>query len=250
MASLMVLGLGRIKFYLYYCLGLDSGDVTKRQLCKFLDEGCVVFDVGANHGEFTKSVLESYPNAKVYAFDIQSELKDKFLALKENSYEVSFHGRGLSEASGWASIDRQRVGDRKAKLGIGIDRQVKMSTVDIEISRLRLSSLDLLKIDTEGHDLLVLKGASKSLSENKITYIIFEVLASNNQQSFGVQTPTLKDFIDYLEKYNFYYFYRVSPVLGLIPLRHATKTQKHVTNILATKVPLKLYRRISKQKKH
>jgi hypothetical protein len=51
---------------------------------------------------------------------------------------------------------------------------VQVTTVDDMMDKLRLQHLFLLKIDTEGFDILVLEGARKALTAHKIDVVLFE----------------------------------------------------------------------------
>lgn len=52
--------------------------------------------------------------------------------------------------------------------------QVVTTTLDAYADRFRLDTIALIKIDTEGHDLAVLRGAHRLLAENRITIAQFE----------------------------------------------------------------------------
>jgi hypothetical protein len=62
-----------------------------------------------------------------------------------------------------------------------------------------ISIIHLLKIDTEGHELEVLKGAANMLRENRIRAIQFEFNEMN-----VVSRVFFKDFCDLLPNYKFY----------------------------------------------
>ncbi len=56
-----------------------------------------------------------------------------------------------------------------------ITRKIKMITIDKIIELHKLNNVKLIKIDTEGAEYQVLKGAITSLSNAKIPYIIAEI---------------------------------------------------------------------------
>jgi hypothetical protein len=51
---------------------------------------------------------------------------------------------------------------------------IEVKTIDYVINELKTASIDLLKIDVEGYEIEVLKGACKSLTEKKINFIYLE----------------------------------------------------------------------------
>ena len=54
------------------------------------------------------------------------------------------------------------------------DILLEVSTLDLELSKLNQSAIDFLKIDAEGFDLRVMKGAMDLIKQNKIKIIQFE----------------------------------------------------------------------------
>lgn len=148
-----------------------------------------VFDVGANIGQYSDLLLK-YSNARVFAFEpmeeafkllLSSQLKNKRLvpfnfALGSYEYETDiFFG---SETDQLATISPEvlqiaYVGRNNSK-----SRRIKVRTLDqvfFEIQHQnQVTKLDLIKIDTEGFELDVLKGASNVLTYVKPKAIILE----------------------------------------------------------------------------
>jgi hypothetical protein len=67
--------------------------------------------------------------------------------------------------------------------------RVPLTTVDAMMRSLQLQRLFMLKIDTEGFDPLVLRGARKSLAEHKVDLLLFEY---NDGGVWGADGLTLK----------------------------------------------------------
>jgi FkbM family methyltransferase len=55
-----------------------------------------------------------------------------------------------------------------------IETAVAVSTLDAEAERLGLLQIDLLKVDAEGHDFAVLRGARRLLAEKRIRFVQWE----------------------------------------------------------------------------
>ncbi|MGV3765446.1 MAG: FkbM family methyltransferase [Chitinophagaceae bacterium] len=146
----------------------------------------IIFDVGANVGGFTsvamKTFLESQiPNPiKIYAFE---PLPDTFGELQANLSKLencTLVNSGLSETTGTAEI----FYDPKRNTCASLHDRYEMNTpskINIELMRLdtymetnQIKKIDLLKIDTEGHELSVLKGAGAYLHPESIRNIQFE----------------------------------------------------------------------------
>lgn len=68
----------------------------------------------------------------------------------------------------------------RESLGIGVAKghatvPVRQTTVDLLLKEHQLSKVDILTIDTEGHDPAVLRGAQGALSEGRVRFLVFEV---------------------------------------------------------------------------
>lgn len=148
-----------------------------------------VFDVGANIGQYSEMFLK-YSRARVFAFEpmlasfdrlLSIQLQNKRIvpfnfALGAHDYETDiFFG---SESDQLATISPEvlqipYVGRNNSK-----SRRIKVRTLDqvfLEIQhQYNVTKLDCIKIDAEGFELDVLKGASLVLTEIKPKAIILE----------------------------------------------------------------------------
>ena len=145
-----------------------------------------VFDVGANEGAFlalVRSELAGLP-ARIHAFEPGAET---FRALSARAAGVpdivlSQVALGSVEESRPLYSDRaasplaslyQRDLDRYA---IAMDRveTVSVTTVDRYCETRGVERIDLLKLDVEGHELEVLRGAKRMLRERRVRMVTFE----------------------------------------------------------------------------
>lgn len=88
---------------------------------------------------------------------------------------------------------------------------VKVSTVDFLIGQYSLESIDLLKIDTEGNEYKVLRGAEQAIAGKAIKVIHFEF----NEMNL-VSRVKFRDFWDILKGYN---LFRILPGGRLLPIK-------------------------------
>jgi FkbM family methyltransferase len=215
-------------------IGINSSDFNQRLLKHVLKDrqDLIVFDVGANVGNFTKKVFSSYPHAQVFAFEPQTDLETHF-GIYSNKRFV-FCPLALSDMPGVQGVFRRFSGDPNAKLipSPGIS-PVQVSTVDDEIRRFQVERINLLKIDTEGNDFNVIKGASLALKNHKIDYILFEIVS---ELLMSKTYPT--DVEAFLRLHGFNHFYRTTPHMGVIPLKKLHNYQLETQNILASKIDL------------
>jgi len=205
---------------------------------RYIREGAVVFDVGANKGEWTKAVLGLGPKI-VYMFEPQKSCVEKFLrpmestcckvidsAIGDHEGEIDFYSP--SEDAGNASIY-----NRRDTCFVGQNFQpskVRISTLDAFIAAAKLPRIDFVKIDVEGHDLFVLKGARNSIKGRIIRAISFEF------GSAGVYSRVFfRDIWDFLSE-NDYRIYRILPGGELVEIDSYYEDLEHfrgVSNYIA-----------------
>lgn len=170
----------------------------------------VLLDVGANIGKYAIALSREFPDAKIFSFEPN---KNTFDILKQNVKEkAECINAGLgselktgkiytyedSVTSEHASIysDVFKVFHEAKKI---VDLDFEMITVDNFCTQRGIKEIDLLKIDTEGNELEVLKGCGKMLSEDRIKIIQFE---------FGecdvFSRVFLRDFYEMLSNYRIY----------------------------------------------
>jgi len=146
----------------------------------------VLFDVGANIGKYTSALLEVFtkPNVKIHAFEPSAatfaQLNERFC----RDRRVETHKFGFSDKrtvrrlyadqslSGLASLYKRRLGHRN--INLHSSETVKLTTIDAFCRKHAIHQVHFLKLDVEGHELSVLKGARRMLESGKISYIQWE----------------------------------------------------------------------------
>lgn len=168
-------------------------------LRQVIAEPKVIFDVGANVGQSARRYLKEFPEATVYSFEPV-----------EASYRMLV-----------ANVGRDLGSDRPARFqpencALGAKAsQARMNTIDgpsdmfqitadgneaIRISTVDawgdvVKRIDFMKIDTEGHDLEVLKGAERMLREKRIAAIQVEA-GMNPHNDRHVPLEAFKTFLE------------------------------------------------------
>lgn len=153
---------------------------------QFSGDTFVLFDVGANVGDFSLDAIRSFKQAQknknmvVHAFEpIPSSFKSlqETLAKEKDCFIVNM---GLSENAGQAEMFYDDEANKCASLYMrkelspGSTATIALDRLDAYMDRNNIKKIDLLKIDTEGHELSVLKSAGKYLHPGIITAIQFE----------------------------------------------------------------------------
>ena len=150
----------------------------------------VVFDVGANMGEWTKALLRQMPanlerNARIFLFE---PIPDTFEKLRANLAE--FDAGGLAKAFNIALSDEPGTAEMVVLSDTGGTNslefdgklaQAALGRISVEKTTLaefcgsqNIRHVHLLKCDTEGHDAKVLQGARPMLEAEAIDVAQFE----------------------------------------------------------------------------
>ena len=162
-----------------------------------------IFDVGANIGQTSIFLNQYFPKANIYAFE---PVLDTYLALQQNciSYEnVSPQKLALADKKSTKTIalyDNSELNTLVSESKASVSKkaryeQVQIETVDNFCNTNCISSIDILKMDVQGYEMNVLKGASQILLDSKIKFIYSEI--SFNKNNFECQEfSELKDFLE------------------------------------------------------
>jgi FkbM family methyltransferase len=149
------------------------------------------------------------------------------LALSSSSGSGRLHkAPGLS---GLNSLTKRRLDH--FDIDMSESEEVNIQTLDLYTLERKIKEIDFLKIDVEGHELDVLKGAEKLLSNGSIKCIQFEFGGCN------IDTRTyFQDFWYLLAELFNYTIYRITP-LGLIKVDRYRELDEIflTTNYLAVK---------------
>jgi FkbM family methyltransferase len=154
----------------------------------------VFFDVGANQGQTINKMGNHYPDAKIYAFEPS---KNCFESLKLNfkKKNISLHNLAIGSSCSqlefneysWSALN-SLLKRAYGSANILETYLVDVVTIDDFCKNNAVSHINLLKTDTEGFELNVLKGASETMSRNKIQFVYVEIFFNENyvgQSSFG-----------------------------------------------------------------
>lgn len=140
----------------------------------------LLLDVGANKGDWTAEALgfaRSHINIHVHAFEPSLATRSMLTARFKESDEVTVEPYALSETVGEATFYSQDngAGTNSLSPSSGLNAEVvKVTTIDRFLQQTEIGVVSMVKIDTEGFDLLVLRGAEKSLRDGRIDVVQFE----------------------------------------------------------------------------
>lgn len=146
-----------------------------------LNSDDIVFDIGANIGEFTFFLSTIVSDGLIYAFEPQKKPFKMLRAVSMNMKAVVPNNKGFSSSTGEttlfipivegfvshteASLD-PRFNDysgyeRRTKSKNSIQETIRLTTLDDFCETNFLDRLDFIKVDVEGHELEILNGGSR-----------------------------------------------------------------------------------------
>ena len=168
----------------------------------------IIFDVGAHYGESINYLKEHFPKSTIYSFEPDP---DSFSILSGKTVPgVHYFNLALASKEGVSTFFRNKISHTNSLLKVNLDSrdsigvanakskgdneyfqnfnseiEVHTTTLDSFLKNNSLEKIDLIKIDVQGAECEVLKGACKFLENTRI--IIIEISFFDyyeNQTSF------------------------------------------------------------------
>ncbi len=151
------------------------------------DERLTVFDVGANLGDWSQALLDQTPPESAGRLDLRlfepsAESFERIKARFAGAAGTTCERIALSDQTGRARLMMASAtgGTNTLEFDKTLERQavgvaeIETATAAEYCSRNAIDHVHLLKCDTEGHDLKVVKGAASLLAEERIDVLQFE----------------------------------------------------------------------------
>ena len=208
-------------FFFFY--DLVDNLIHQERIVKFIDSKDVkiVVDIGAHKGEFLKHIKKIKSIKKVYSLEPQKKIYRELLKEIDNkiffSYNIAISNRigrqkmqindfsmtstlsKVNENSIYYKIKNFIIGNKKKKF-----EYIKTEKLDFFTKKRKLNKIDLLKIDTEGHELNVVKSGLKTLKKSK--YLLIEFRQNDlylNYSSQALHKIVIKNNFKLVKKFKF-----------------------------------------------
>jgi len=170
------------------------GNDILRDLASILPpkEPLTIFDIGANLGDTALEFSKLFKNANIRAFEPDP---DTFSTLNErlgpNKRRIITYNFGFGNAAEWRKLTVNRGSGGNSFLDISprihehasgswteprgkVNAEIR--TVNSFCSDNKIAKIDLIKIDTQGYEMEILKGGNEIIIAGKTTVIYIEVL--------------------------------------------------------------------------
>ncbi|MFC7773619.1 FkbM family methyltransferase [Flavobacterium sp. GCM10027622] len=151
-----------------------------------------IVDVGANHGTWTRETLKYFPNAYYTLLEPQEWLKPSLQDLLDTNDKITFNAVGAGAKSGFFNftiVDRDdscsfRYTEEEAKANGFKQVEIPIVTLNELNEKSNLPIPDIVKIDAEGLDIDVLKGANSLFGKTEIFMVEVGVVNKVFDNSF------------------------------------------------------------------
>lgn len=191
---------------------LYNSSIMQKKIVEKSTKCPVIFDIGAHHGSVSLAYNSLFHKAKIYSFE---PFPDSFKDLKRNtknleniqSYELavsdingesSFYSYKSSPTNSLLATDP--MAEEIWKKGLFDLREiftVSVKTIDELVKEFSLKKIDLLKLDVQGAEPKVLKGAEQAIKGGLIKVIYTEIITLPTYQGQLGLIKSLELFYEY-----------------------------------------------------
>jgi FkbM family methyltransferase len=149
-----------------------------------------ILDVGANRGNWTRTALQHFPDARYTLVEPQDHLKSHIQDLLERGCKIQWINAGAGDKSGSMPMSLSPrddsstfvLTDRHGQTTGSQRTTVPVKTLNEIVSSSSAPPPEMVKIDAEGFDLHVLAGASNLLGKTDI-FLVEAVVCGNYENS-------------------------------------------------------------------
>jgi FkbM family methyltransferase len=179
----------------------------------------IILDCGANVGASLLYYDLNFPGAHVIAYEASPTV---FEYLKSNVTNLKNINVDLNQNAVWSENKTLVFQDLGADSGMIGTEGVKVQGVRLQSELARLETVDFLKMDIEGAEVVVLKSCEDELKKVKNIFVEYH--------SYSGQKQELEEVLNVLNKAGFRYTIQV-PNPKAFPIQHMRKKQKEAMDL-------------------
>jgi FkbM family methyltransferase len=165
--------------------------------CFGIDLVRTVFDVGANVGQSALAYSRCFPRADIYAFEPVASTYRDLERMTKHCPRIRLFNRGMGAARCTMRINVNPLSLKSSIVHSRAEDHAEMAQIDsiCEFAAEHdIDRIDFLKIDTEGYELEVLRGAAAKLESQHVRLVQAECEPIANSGYF-VSLPALGEFL-------------------------------------------------------
>jgi FkbM family methyltransferase len=171
----------------FYRVFRGSGFALSRTLLEFqwvglLDGKNTLIDVGAHTGEFLKTYIICFPQSTVYAFEPVKKFRDELVGSYSECKSIKVFPYALGAIAGSSEINVSKIGPATSLLEISSTHEkLWPGSATVQREAVEIRKLDdfiddefsgaVLKIDVQGFELFVLRGAVRALKTIRLVQL-------------------------------------------------------------------------------
>jgi len=163
----------------------------------------IIFDVGANIGQTSNYFINHFPQSEIYSFEPVADTYRQLINNSSHSKNISCFNQALGSVTQKSTIYVNSSSGSSSINGKFNDQFLHTETIDINTghnfcTKNNIEEIDLLKIDTEGFEMEVLKGFEPLLKDHvKMIYAEIGFIPDDIYKTY------INDLLSYTSNYGF-----------------------------------------------
>jgi len=188
---------------------------TIELLTQFLPNNPIIVEAGAFNGRDTLKMLAQWPNSTIHAFEPLPEIYQKLTEATQKYKNIHTHPYALSEKNGDSiffvsenpkhpgiasqagSLNKPKERLTRSPLIFPRIATVETITLDTWATENDIDHIDLLWLDTQGHELAILQAAPRMMSRTKVVLAEVSFIESYENQ------PLYKEVVAWMNNNGF-----------------------------------------------
>lgn len=188
-----------------------QGSGESQVISRFINAGNIVFDVGANAGNWTAEVLSQQPDVEIHLFEPIPYVYKKLIQNLDKNLVYNNLAVGKKEEvkkfyyyenhSLLSTFYRRLDVEKQIPLGVPKELTVLTTNIDNYCQRHGINRINFIKVDVGGGELDVIYGAKYFLETGRVDYLQFEYGGT-----YLDSKTTLKEVFEYLQQFRYSIF--------------------------------------------
>ncbi len=139
------------------------------------DTSPVIWDVGAHLGEWALAARQIFPAATIHSFEVMPQIAERLTHLVARDSAITVHALGMSDQPGDRTVHLNEAHDSTNSIAPRVESPLFQAGTSEFICQcttcdqmaLTIPPPTILKIDVEGHEVAVLRGAKAMLASTR-----------------------------------------------------------------------------------